>query len=176
MLHEVPHLKDVWRSGDIVPVILRRGTRYSGHLNAPTALPKGKKPSVVMAGYFSLHHRVQKGSGAHQPSIQWVRGTLSLGVKRPGREADHSLSSNAEVKKWRELYIHSPTTPSWRGAQLKQRQIYLTHWIGDWVVLMAGLDSVARRKKSQPLPGIEPRSSSPAIPAPQGVTISNLIE
>jgi membrane-anchored protein YejM (alkaline phosphatase superfamily) len=25
-----------------------------------------------------------------------------------------------------ELYIHSPNTPSWRGAQLKQGQLYLT--------------------------------------------------
>jgi hypothetical protein len=33
-----------------------------------------------------------------QPLIQWVPGSLSLGVKRPGREADHSLPSSAEVK------------------------------------------------------------------------------
>jgi hypothetical protein len=38
-------------------------------------------------GNFSLHHRVQNGSGA-----------LYLGVKRPGREADHSSPSSAEVK------------------------------------------------------------------------------
>jgi hypothetical protein len=30
--------------------------------------------------------------------IQWVLGTLSLGVKREGREADHSLPSSAEIK------------------------------------------------------------------------------
>jgi len=35
----------------------------------------------------SSHHRVQTGSGAHPTPIQWVPGTLSLGVKRPGREA-----------------------------------------------------------------------------------------
>jgi hypothetical protein len=33
-----------------------------------------------------------------QPRIQWVPGDLSLGVKRPGREADHSPPSNAEIK------------------------------------------------------------------------------
>jgi hypothetical protein len=33
-----------------------------------------------------------------QPPIQWVRGTLSLGVKRPGCGADHSPPSSAEVK------------------------------------------------------------------------------
>jgi hypothetical protein len=33
-----------------------------------------------------------------QPPIQWVPRALSLGVKRPGREADHSPPSRAEVK------------------------------------------------------------------------------
>jgi hypothetical protein len=33
-----------------------------------------------------------------QPPIQWVPGALSLGVKRLGREADHSPPSSAEVK------------------------------------------------------------------------------
>jgi hypothetical protein len=33
-----------------------------------------------------------------QPPIQWVLGALSLGVKRPGSEADYSPPSSAEVK------------------------------------------------------------------------------
>jgi hypothetical protein len=33
-----------------------------------------------------------------QPPIQWVLWALSLGVKRPGSEADHSPPSSAEVK------------------------------------------------------------------------------
>jgi hypothetical protein len=56
-----------------------------------------------------------------QPPIQWIPGALSLGAKRPGREADHSTLSSAEVKEWMELYLHSPYTPSCRGAQLKHR-------------------------------------------------------
>jgi hypothetical protein len=37
-----------------------------------------------------------------QPPIQWVRGTLSRGVKRQGSESDHSPPSSAEVKnEWR---------------------------------------------------------------------------
>jgi hypothetical protein len=36
--------------------------------------------------------------GPTQPPIQWVPGAVSLGVKRPGREADHSPPSSAEVK------------------------------------------------------------------------------
>jgi hypothetical protein len=34
-----------------------------------------------------------------QPPIQWVPGAVSPGVKRPGREGDHSASTSAEVKK-----------------------------------------------------------------------------
>jgi hypothetical protein len=36
--------------------------------------------------------------GPTQPPLQWVAGALSLGVKRPGRETDHSPPSTAEVK------------------------------------------------------------------------------
>jgi hypothetical protein len=36
------------------------------------------------------------------------REALSPGVKRPGREADNSPPTSAEVKKNVDLYIHSP--------------------------------------------------------------------
>jgi hypothetical protein len=45
--------------------------------------------------------------GRTQPPIQWVLGALSLGVKLPGREADHSPSSSAEVKNERS-YTSTP--------------------------------------------------------------------
>jgi hypothetical protein len=55
------------------------------------------------AGNFSIHHRVQNGSGAHPASYPMgIRGSFP-GVKRPGREADHSPPSSAEVKEWVEL-------------------------------------------------------------------------
>jgi hypothetical protein len=40
--------------------------------------------------------------------IHWVPVALSLGVKRPGRKADHSPPYSAEVKECVELYLHSP--------------------------------------------------------------------
>jgi hypothetical protein len=43
-----------------------------------------------------------------QPPIQWVPGALSLGVKRSGREADHSPSASAEVEK---MWIYMSTPP-----------------------------------------------------------------
>jgi hypothetical protein len=36
--------------------------------------------------------------GPTQPPIQWMKGALSLGVKRPRREADHSPPSSAVVR------------------------------------------------------------------------------
>jgi hypothetical protein len=36
--------------------------------------------------------------GPTQPPIQWVPGAASSGVKRQGREADHSPPCSAEVK------------------------------------------------------------------------------
>jgi hypothetical protein len=59
--------------------------------------------------------------GPTQPPIQWVPGTLSLGVKRSGRKADHSPPSSAEVKEYTELYLYFPNTSSWRGVQIKHR-------------------------------------------------------
>jgi hypothetical protein len=35
--------------------------------------------------------------GPTQPPIQWVPGALSLGVKRPGHEADHSPLASAWI-------------------------------------------------------------------------------
>jgi hypothetical protein len=43
----------------------------------------------VGAANFSLRHRVQIGSGAHPASYPVGIGAFSLGVKEPGREADH---------------------------------------------------------------------------------------
>jgi hypothetical protein len=51
------------------------------------------------AGNFSLHHRVQNGSGYHRASCPMgTRGFFPGGVKRSVREADHLPPSSAEVK------------------------------------------------------------------------------
>jgi hypothetical protein len=68
--------------------------------------------------------------GPTEPPVQWVPAALSLGVKRWGREADQSPPSSAEVKEWVDLYLDSPNTPSWRGAQLKHRENFtLTFYV-----------------------------------------------
>jgi hypothetical protein len=66
--------------------------------------------------------------GPSQPPIQGVPGALSLGVKQPGREADHSPPSSAEVKN---ACSYTSTTPvRLRGVVLSYAQgrfyLYLT--------------------------------------------------
>jgi hypothetical protein len=46
--------------------------------------------------------------GLTQPPIQRETGAVSLGVKRPGREADHSPPNTVEVKNW---WSYISTTP-----------------------------------------------------------------
>jgi hypothetical protein len=54
-------------------------------------------PVRVTNFLFSTSSRPALGST--WPPIQWVPRAFSQGVKRPGREADHSLPASAEVKK-----------------------------------------------------------------------------
>jgi len=49
---------------------------------------------------------------------------LSLWVKRPWRETDHSLLSSTEVKEAMELYPYSLKFVSWHGAQLKHSDTF----------------------------------------------------
>jgi hypothetical protein len=59
-------------------------------------------------GIFLFDTVSRPALGPIQPAIQWVPGVLSLGVKRAGREADHSPPYSAKVKEFVELYLHSP--------------------------------------------------------------------
>jgi len=55
---------------------------------------------------------VQTGPGAHPAS--YIMGTGSFpGVKRPWRGVDHPPPPSAEVEGRVELYIYSPSGPSW---------------------------------------------------------------
>jgi hypothetical protein len=55
-------------------------------------------PSGARIGFFVYATASRLALGPTQPPSQSVRGALSLEVKRPGREADHSSPSSAEVK------------------------------------------------------------------------------
>jgi hypothetical protein len=49
-------------------------------------------------GIFLFTTASRTALGPTQPPIQWVLGALSLGVKRSGREAEHSPPSSAKIK------------------------------------------------------------------------------
>jgi hypothetical protein len=73
--------------------------------------------------------------GSTHPPIQWVPGTLSPGVKRPGRGTDHSPPTSAQVKKkW--VYTSTIHTPSWRSAYLVKYRDNFTFYLlldsGKW--------------------------------------------
>jgi len=55
---------------------------------------------------------VQNVPGAHPASYTMDTGFFP-GIKRPGRGVDHPLPSRAEVEGRVELYIFSPSGPSW---------------------------------------------------------------
>jgi len=57
------------------------------------------------AGIFLLCHHIQTRYRVHKPPIQWVRETLSLGIK--GCEADHSPAFSAVVK-YAQIYTFIP--------------------------------------------------------------------
>jgi hypothetical protein len=83
-----------------------------------------------MEFFFSLPPRPDRhwGPSSHLPNGN--RGTVTLGVKRPGREAEHSPPSNPEVKNlWSctsipTIRVHGAVlnlakkTSSWHGATL----------------------------------------------------------
>jgi hypothetical protein len=82
------------------------------------------------AGNFLFTTASRLALGLTQPPIQWVPVALSLGVKRSGHEAGHSPPFSAEVKECVELYLHSPNTPSWCGAQVKHRDSFTFTFTG----------------------------------------------
>ena len=55
---------------------------------------------------------VQTGPGARPASYTMGTGSF-LGVMRLGRGIDHPPPSSAEVKERVELYLYSPSGPSW---------------------------------------------------------------
>jgi hypothetical protein len=65
--------------------------------------------------YFSLLHSVQTGSGTQPDSCRMGNGCSFPGVKRPGREADYTPPSSAEVKNGGAV-PPLPHVPLWHSA------------------------------------------------------------
>jgi hypothetical protein len=67
---------------------------------------RGIEVRVPVGSRISLLHVVRPALGSTQSPIQWVSRALSQGVKRPGREADHSPPASVENKK---MWIYTST-------------------------------------------------------------------
>jgi hypothetical protein len=121
------------KTGKLITLISRKQRKVFFCVNnsPENAAGNGIAPSYsagLRAGWSEV--RVLAGSGTTasrqavgptQPPIQWVPRALSLGVKQPGHEADHSPPSNAEVKNEWSYGFH-------------KRQVI--SWLAEWVLLL----------------------------------------
>jgi hypothetical protein len=78
--------------------------RYSGRLRA--GRPRGRSLSFGRVKNFIFYTSSRQALGSTKPPIQWVPGAISPGIKRPGREADHSPPASIEVNK---MWIYTST-------------------------------------------------------------------
>jgi hypothetical protein len=67
-------------------------------MDGPGSIPKRVRNICLL-------HSVQIGIIANPASYPKIIGVLSLGVKPPGREADHSPPSSVEIKNGRTIYL-----------------------------------------------------------------------
>ena len=80
-------------------------SRYSDSLRA------GRSGNRIPVGErFSA--QLQTGPEAHPASYTMGTGSFP-GIKRPGRGVDNPPTSSAKVKKRVQLYLYSPSRPSW---------------------------------------------------------------
>jgi hypothetical protein len=99
---------------------------YSEWLRAGRLRGHNSSPSRVKNFFFSKPFRPVLAPT--QPPIEWVTGALSPGIKRKGREADHSPPTTADVKK-NEFIYPLPHTSSWRSAQLVKHRDNFTLFV-----------------------------------------------
>jgi hypothetical protein len=105
----------MWHTTDILRV---QHNELSCLLPSPTAIMM----TVLVSWDFTLTWEFFSSTalGPTQPPIKWVPGALSLGVKRPGREADHSPPTSAEDKN---AWSYTSTPPiRLRGVVFSQAQ------------------------------------------------------
>jgi hypothetical protein len=92
-------------------------------------------------GIFLFTTASRAALGPTQLPIQWAPGALSLGVKRPGREADHSLPSSAEVKEWGYTSIPQYALMAWYSVKAEV-QLYLYLLLVIYLRLFVSYDDI----------------------------------
>jgi hypothetical protein len=86
-------------------------------------------------GIFSSPPHPNRPWGPHHPAIQWVLGALSPRVKRPGREADHSLlciKKGKKVKLSLCLTKHNAMKAYWEWRYSSTHSLTLALDGGEW--------------------------------------------
>jgi hypothetical protein len=76
----------------------RKGSQDSSVCTAPGYGLDGRGSIPGSGKIFLLFKPPRPALGPIKPPIQWVLGAVSTGVKRPGREADHSSPYRADIK------------------------------------------------------------------------------
>jgi hypothetical protein len=90
-------------------------------LDGPASIPgRGK--------IFLFSTTCRPALGPTQPPIQWAPGTLYPRIKRPGRKADHSPPSSAEVKNGGAI-PPLPHMSSWHSVWLIKHRDNFTFYI-----------------------------------------------
>jgi hypothetical protein len=88
-------------------------------------------------GIFLLSTASRLALGPTQPPIQWVTWALSLGIKRPGREADHSPPTSAEIKNaWSYTSTAQFAFVAWCLVKKAQGQLYLLHILRSFIQVL----------------------------------------
>jgi hypothetical protein len=103
--HHIP-LRFILIPSQIFKILPRFDVLLLAYFRAGRPTGRSSSPGRVKNFLFSTSSR--PALGPTQPPIQWVQGTLSTGVMRPGREADHSPPTSAEVKK---TWIYASISP-----------------------------------------------------------------
>jgi hypothetical protein len=79
------------------------------------------------AGNFPFIAVSRPALGPNQPPIQWIPGgAVFLGIKQPGREADHSPPSIADVNAWSYISTFPHVFMAW--CLVKQRGSFTLPW------------------------------------------------
>jgi hypothetical protein len=98
---------------------------------------KGSIPGKGNYDIFILGTASRPVLGPTQLPIQWISGALSMGVKRSGREADHSPPSGAEVNNaW--SYSSTPQYSFMAQCSVRKAQVQLYLYLCDLSNIIVG--------------------------------------
>jgi hypothetical protein len=111
IFRELTSCKNIFRSreGPVKCMAIKLGRDSSVGIATRYELDR---PGIESRWKRDFQHPSRPALGTHPASC--TMGTWSFpGVKRPGRDVDHPPPSSAEVKERVQLYLYSPSGPSW---------------------------------------------------------------